>query len=121
MDETVVVFHNPACGTSRSVVALIRQAGIEPHIVEYLKTPPTRQELVDLIARMGVSPRAILRRKGTPYDDLNLDDMTMSDDALIDAMITHPILIQRPIVITAKGVKLCRPIESVLDVLPVSP
>jgi arsenate reductase len=96
---------------------MIRNSGEEPQIIEYLKTPPSRAELVDLIARAGISPRELLRRKGTPYDDLGLDDPALSDDALIDAMIAHPILINRPIVVTPLGVKLCRPSEVVLDIL----
>ncbi len=117
----VVIYHNPKCGTSRNVLALIRHAGIEPHVVEYLKTPPPREAIVDLAARMGVSPRAMLRRKGTPYDELGLGDPSLSDDALFDAMAAHPILIERPIVVTGKGVKLCRPSETVLDLLPPMP
>jgi arsenate reductase len=112
------IYHNPDCGTSRNVLALIRDSGEEPRIVEYLKTPPSRSELVDLIRRMGISVRAVLRRKGTPYDELGLDDPALADDALIDAMMAHPILINRPIVVTPKGVRLCRPSETVLDLLP---
>jgi arsenate reductase len=112
------IYHNPDCGTSRNVLALIRDSGEEPRIVEYLKTPPSRSELVDLIRRMGIAVRAVLRRKGTPYDELGLDDPALADDALIDAMMAHPILINRPIVVTPKGVKLCRPSETVLDLLP---
>jgi arsenate reductase len=115
---SATIYHNPACGTSRNVLALIRNSGEEPRIVEYLKTPPSRAELVSLIARMGITPRDLLRRKGTPYDALNLDDPDLPDDALIDAMMAHPILINRPIVVTAQGVKLCRPSEVVLDILP---
>jgi len=115
---TVTIFHNPACGTSRNVLGLIRNAGIEPEIIEYLKTPPSRERLVELIARMGVPVREVLRQKGTPYDELGLSDPALTDDALIDAMLVHPILINRPIVVTAKGVKLCRPSETVLDILP---
>lgn len=111
------IYHNPKCGTSRNTLALIRATGIEPEIVEYLVTPPSRAELVDLIARMGIGPRALLRQKGTPYQELGLDDPTLSDDALIDAMIAHPILINRPIVVGPKGVALCRPSELVLDLL----
>jgi arsenate reductase len=114
---TVTIYHNPACGTSRNVLGLIRNSGEEPHVIEYLKTPPTREELVSLIGRMGIAPRELLRRKGTPYDELGLDDPALSDDALIDAMMAHPILINRPIVVTALGVKLCRPSETVLDIL----
>ncbi|HEX4504325.1 MAG TPA: arsenate reductase (glutaredoxin) [Alphaproteobacteria bacterium] len=115
---TVTIYHNPACGTSRNTLGLIRNSGEEPVVIEYLKTPPGRAELVSLIDRMGVSPRDLLRRKGTPYDDLGLDDPGLSDDALIDAMMAHPILINRPIVVTPIGVKLCRPSEAVLDILP---
>ena len=115
---TVTIYHNPACGTSRNTLGLIRNSGEEPVVIEYLKTPPGRAELVSLIDRMGMSPRDLLRRKGTPYDDLGLDDPALSDDALIDAMMAHPILINRPIVVTPIGVKLCRPSEAVLDILP---
>jgi arsenate reductase (glutaredoxin) len=115
---TITVYHNPNCGTSRNVVAMIRNSGAEPTIIEYLKTPPSREELVDLIRRAGLTPRQLLRRKGTPYDELGLDDPTIADDTLIDLMIEHPILINRPIVVTATDVKLCRPSEAVLDILP---
>ncbi|MEE3499854.1 arsenate reductase (glutaredoxin) [Acidiphilium acidophilum] len=115
---SVIIYHNPDCGTSRNVLALIRNAGIEPTIIEYLKTPPTRTELVGLIKRMGVPVRSVLREKGTPYAELNLDDSALSDDALLDAMMAHPILINRPIVVTPLSVKLCRPSETVLDILP---
>jgi arsenate reductase len=115
---TITIYHNPACGTSRNVLALIRNSGEEPRIIEYLKTPPSRAELIDLIARMGIKVRDLLRRKGTPYDELGLDDPSLTDDALIDAMMAHPILINRPIVVTPLGVKLCRPSETVLDILP---
>ncbi|WP_136686073.1 arsenate reductase (glutaredoxin) [Falsirhodobacter xinxiangensis] len=114
----IVIYHNPACGTSRNTLAMIRNAGIEPHVVEYLKTPPSRALLVQLIARMGIAPRALLREKGTPYADLGLDDPALPDDALIHAMMAHPILINRPIVVSPEGVKLCRPSEAVLDLLP---
>lgn len=114
---TVTIYHNPACGTSRNVLAIIRNSGAEPRIIEYLKTPPSRAELVDLIARMGVTPRELLRRKGTSYDELGLDDPKFTDDRLIDLMIEQPILINRPIVVTPLGVKLCRPSEAVLDIL----
>ncbi len=106
---TVTIYHNPACGTSRNVLGLIRNAGIAPHIVEYLKTPPSREVLSDLIRRMGVPVRALLRRKGTPYDELGLDDPALTDDQLITAMLAQPILINRPIVVTPLGVRLCRP------------
>jgi arsenate reductase len=114
----VAVYHNPACGTSRNVLALIRNSGVEPAIIEYLKTPPSRAELLDLIARMNIPVRDLLRRKGTPYDELGLDDPALTDDRLVDAMLAHPILINRPIVVTPLGVKLCRPSEAVLDLLP---
>lgn len=114
----VVIYHNPACGTSRNTLAMIRNAGIEPHVIEYLKTPPNRPRLVSLIARMGISARQLLREKGTPFAELGLADPTLSDDQLIDAMIEHPILINRPIVVSPLGVKLCRPSEEVLDLLP---
>lgn len=115
---TIAIYHNPACGTSRNVLGLIRNSGEEPLIIEYLKNPPSRGELVSLISRMKIPVRALLRRKGTPYDELNLDDPTLTDDQLIDAIMAHPILINRPIVVTPLGVKLCRPSEAVLDILP---
>lgn len=115
---TVTIYHNPACGTSRNVLALIRNSGEEPRVIEYLQTPPSRADLADLIRRMGVTVRDVLRRKGTPYDELGLDDPALSDDALLDAMVAHPILINRPIVVSGTAVKLCRPSETVLDVLP---
>lgn len=116
---SVTIYHNPACGTSRNVLALIRNAGIEPTIIEYLKNPPTRSELVSLIARMGITPRALLREKGTPYGELDLGNPKWSDEQLIDFMMAHPILINRPIVVTPLGVRLARPSEAVLDILPV--
>ena len=115
---TITIYHNPKCGTSRNVLAMIRNSGEEPRIVEYLRTPPSRAELVDLIARMNISPRELLRRKGTPYDELGLDNPALTDDELIDLMLTHPILIDRPIVVTPLGVRLCRPSEAVLAILP---
>jgi arsenate reductase len=114
----VIIYHNPACGTSRNTLAMIRNAGIEPHVIEYLKTPPARALLVQLIARAGLTPRALLREKGTPYAALGLGDATLTDDQIIDAMVAHPILINRPLVVTPLGVKLCRPSELVLDILP---
>jgi arsenate reductase (glutaredoxin) len=114
----VVIYHNPQCGTSRNTLGLIRNAGIEPHVIEYLKTPPTRLLLRQLIARMGVSVRNVIREKGTPYHELGLDDPSLGDDALLDAMTEHPILINRPIVVTPLGVRLCRPSETVIDILP---
>jgi arsenate reductase (glutaredoxin) len=115
---TVTIYHNPDCGTSRNVLALVHNAGEEPTVIEYLKTPPSRAELVDLIARMGISVRDLLRQKGTPYDALGLGDPGLTDGALLDAMMAHPILINRPIVVTPLAVKLCRPSEAVLDILP---
>jgi arsenate reductase (glutaredoxin) len=115
----VIVYHNPECGTSRNTLGLIRNAGIEPHVIEYLKTPPTRTLLKSLIERMGVSVCDVVRIKGTPYYELKLNDPGVTDDQLLDAMMAHPILINRPIVITPLGVKLCRPSETVLDLLPV--
>jgi arsenate reductase (glutaredoxin) len=114
----VIIYHNPQCGTSRNTLGLIRNAGIEPHIIEYLKTPPTRLLLRQLIERMGISARDLLREKGTPYAELGLGDPSLTDDQLLDAMMTHPILIDRPIVVTPKGVRLCRPSEAVIDLLP---
>jgi len=114
----IVIYHNPACGTSRNTLAMIRNAGVEPHVVEYLKTPPSRAMLVSLIERMALTPRALLREKGTPFAELGLADETLSDDAIIDAMMDHPILINRPIVVAPLGVMLCRPSEAVLDLLP---
>ena len=115
---TVTIFHNPACGTSRNVLAMIRQSGEEPVVVEYLKTPPSRERLIELLGKMGMSPRQLLREKGTPYAELGLADPALSDDALIDAMMAHPILINRPIVETPLGARLCRPSEAVLAILP---
>lgn len=114
----IVIYHNPACGTSRNVLGLIRNSGVEPHVIEYLKTPPARTLLVAMIERAGMTPRALLRKKGTPVAELGLDDESLADDALVDAMIAHPILINRPLVVTPLGVKLCRPSEAVLDILP---
>jgi len=114
----IIIYHNPACGTSRNTLGLIRNAGIEPHVVEYLKTPPSRALLVQLIDRAGITPRDLLREKGTPYAELGLDDPGLTDDALNDAMMAHPILINRPLVVSPLGVKLCRPSEAVLDILP---
>ena len=114
----IIIYHNPACGTSRNTLGLIRNAGIEPHVIAYLDSPPTRAKLAELIERMRISPRTLLRRKGTPYEELGLDNPQLTDDELIDLMIAHPILINRPIVVTDKGVRLCRPSEEVLDILP---
>lgn len=117
-DAETVIYHNPNCGTSRNVLGLIRNAGIEPHVVEYLKSPPTRERLLQLTARMGLPLRAIIREKGTPFAELGLADPSLTDDQLLDAMLAHPILINRPIVVTPLGVRLCRPSETVLDILP---
>ncbi len=114
---TITIYHNPNCGTSRNTLAMIRQSGVEPQVIEYLVNPPSREQLLELLAQMNMPPRDLLRRKGTPYDELNLDDATLSDEALIDAMMAHPILINRPIVIGPRGTRLCRPSELVLDVL----
>ncbi|WP_336489523.1 arsenate reductase (glutaredoxin) [Methylobacterium nigriterrae] len=114
----VVIYHNPACGTSRNTLAMIRNAGIEPHVVEYLKTPPIRALLRQLAERAGISVRDLLREKGTPYAELGLGDPSLTDDQLLDAMVEHPILINRPLVVSPKGVRLCRPSEAVLDLLP---
>lgn len=114
----VIIYHNPACGTSRNTLGLIRNAGVEPHVIEYLKTPPSRSMLESLIARMAIPIRALLREKGTPYAELGLADQALTDDALLDAMMAHPVLINRPIVVTPKGVRLCRPSEAVIDLLP---
>ena len=118
-DIPVTIYHNPACGTSRNTLALIRNAGIEPTVIEYLKTPPDRETLESLIERMGVPARALLREKGTPYADLGLDKDHWTQAQIIDQMLAHPILINRPIVVTSWGVKLCRPSEALLDILPV--
>jgi arsenate reductase len=114
----IVIYHNPACGTSRNTLALIRNAGIEPHVVEYLKSPPSRAQLQSLLGRMGIGARGLLREKGTPYHELGLDDPGLDEDALLDAMLSHPSLINRPIVVSPLGVALCRPSEQVLELLP---
>ena len=114
----IIIYHNPACGTSRNTLAMIRNAGIEPHVIEYLKTPPSRALLASLIKRMGAPVRSVLREKGTPFHELGLDDANLTDAELLDAMMAHPILINRPIVVSPLGVKLCRPSEAVLDLLP---
>ncbi|QJU58832.1 arsenate reductase (glutaredoxin) [Sphingomonas sp. AP4-R1] len=113
----IILYHNPDCGTSRNVLGLIRAAGVEPHVIEYLKTPPARALLVDLIRRAGLTPRTLLREAGTPYAELGLGDPGLTDEALIDAMMAHPILINRPLVVTPSGVKLCRPSDTVRDLL----
>jgi arsenate reductase len=118
MAVDIVIYHNPACGTSRNTLAMIRNAGIEPHVIEYLKTPPSRALLVQLIDRAGMTPRELLREKGTPFAELGLGGETLTDDALVDAMMAHPILINRPLVVSPLGVKLCRPSEAVLGLLP---
>ncbi|WP_191864772.1 arsenate reductase (glutaredoxin) [Sphingomonas yabuuchiae] len=118
MAVDVVIYHNPACGTSRNTLAMIRNAGIEPHVVEYLKTPPARALLVELIDRAGITPRELLREKDTPYAELGLGDASLTGDVLVDAMMAHPVLINRPLVVSPLGVKLCRPSEVVLDLLP---
>ena len=118
MAVDIVIYHNPECGTSRNTLAMIRNAGIEPHVVEYLKTPPARALLVDLIDRAGITPRDLLREKGTPYAELGLGDPSLTDNALLDAMIAHPVLINRPLVVSPLGVRLCRPSEAVLDLFP---
>lgn len=118
MTTDIVIYHNPDCGTSRNTLAMIRNSGIEPHVIEYLKSPPSRALLESLISRAGMKPRDLLREKGTPYADLGLDDPTLEDEALLDAMMAHPVLINRPLVVSPLGVKLCRPSEAVLDLLP---
>lgn len=114
----VVIYHNPACGTSRNTLELIRHVGIEPHVIEYLKTPPSRALVAQLVARMGVSVRDILREKGTPFAELGLADPALTDEQLLDAIAAHPVLMNRPIVVSPLGAKLCRPSETVLDLLP---
>ena len=114
----VIIYHNPDCGTSRNTLAMIRNAGIEPHIIEYLKTPPSRVLLVQLLARAGMSVRDVLREKGTPYAELGLSDTSLTDAQLLDAIEAHPVLMNRPIVVSALGVRLCRPSEAVLDIMP---
>ncbi|MBC9032669.1 arsenate reductase (glutaredoxin) [Sphingomonas sp. JC676] len=118
MPIDIIIYHNPDCGTSRNTLGMIRNAGLEPHVIEYLKTPPARALLEQLIVRAGLTPRALLREKGTPYAELGLGDETLADEALIDAMMAHPILINRPLVASPLGVRLCRPSEAVLDLLP---
>lgn len=118
MMNTVTIYHNPQCATSRNTLGLIRNSGIEPQVIEYLKTPPSLNELRRLIERMGVRPRDLLREKGTPYAEMGLDNPDLTDTQLVDVMLAHPILINRPIVVTSLGVKLCRPSEMVLDILP---
>jgi len=114
----VIIYHNPACGTSRNTLGLIRNSGVEPHVIDYLKCPPARALLTQLLARAGLTVRQILREKGTPYEALGLGEPALSDDALLDAIVAHPILMNRPLVVSPKGVRLCRPSERVLDLLP---
>ncbi|BEP62507.1 arsenate reductase (glutaredoxin) [Variovorax sp. V213] len=116
--SSITIFHNPACGTSRNTLAMIRNSGEEPQVIEYLKTPPSKETLRELLAAMNMAPRALLRKKGTPYEELGLDDPKWTDEQLIDFMLAHPILINRPIVATPIGTRLCRPSEEVLDILP---
>lgn len=118
MTTDIIIYHNPECGTSRNALAMIRNAGIEPHVVEYLKTPPSRAMLESLIARAGLTPLALLREKGTPFAELGLGNPDLTDAQLLDAMMEHPILINRPLVVSPLGVKLCRPSEEVLDLIP---
>jgi arsenate reductase (glutaredoxin) len=118
MTMDVTIYHNPQCGTSRNTLAMIRNAGIEPTVIEYLKTPPGREQLVRMIAEAGLSVRHAIREKGTPYQELGLDDPALTDDALLDAMLKHPVLINRPFVVTPLGTRLARPSELVLDILP---
>lgn len=115
---TIIIYHNPSCGTSRNTLAMIRQSGEEPCVIEYLEAPPTRERLVELLAAIGIPARELLRQKGAPYDELGLSDPKWTEDELIDLMVAHPILINRPIVVTPKGARLCRPSERVLDILP---
>ena len=115
---TITIYHNPDCGTSRNTLAMIRQSGEEPRVIEYLKSPPSREKLVELIGAMGITPRDLLREKGTPYAELGLDDPALSDEVLLEAIAAHPILLNRPIVVTDKGARLCRPSEEVLALLP---
>ena len=114
----ITIYHNPQCGTSRNVLALIRNTGVEPEVIEYLKTPPSRDKLLELLQQMSISVRGLLRQKGTPFEELGLGDEALTDDALIDAIVAHPILMNRPVVVTPLGTRLCRPSEAVLDILP---
>lgn len=117
-DPSITIFHNPACGTSRNVLALIRNSGVEPEVVEYLKTPPDKTRLRELVAAMGIPVRSLLREKGTPYAELNLGDPAWTDEQLLDFIVQHPILMNRPIVETPLGTRMCRPSQAVLDILP---
>lgn len=114
----IIIYHNPACGTSRNTLAMIRNAGVEPHVIEYLKTPPSRAMVQDLVARMGIPLRALLREKDTPFAELGLGDESLTEEQLLDAIAAHPVLMNRPVVVSPKGVRLCRPSEAVLDLLP---
>jgi arsenate reductase (glutaredoxin) len=117
MPDETIIYHNPNCGTSRKVLGMLRDAGLAPRVIEYLKTPPTRSELLSLLDRMGKTPRQILRRKGTPYEELGLDAPARSDDSLINAILAHPILMERPVVVTPRGVRLCRPADEVAPLM----
>ncbi|MGD0432991.1 MAG: arsenate reductase (glutaredoxin) [Acetobacteraceae bacterium] len=117
MAAETIIYHNPNCGTSRKVLGMLRESGNEPRVIEYLKTPPTKAELKSLLAKMGITPRQLLRRRGTPFDELGLGDPAKSDEQLIDAILAHPILMERPVVVTNKGVRLCRPPEKVRELL----
>jgi arsenate reductase len=117
MATAPTIYHNPGCGTSRKVLGILRDSGQQPRVVEYLKTPPTKAELKGLLASLGMTPRQLLRRRGTPFDDLGLDDPAKSDEQLIDAILAHPILMERPVVVTEKGVRVCRPAEKVMEIL----
>jgi arsenate reductase (glutaredoxin) len=117
MATAPTIYHNPSCGTSRKVLGMLRDSGTEPRVIEYLKTPPSRAELTGLLAKLGMTPRQLLRRRGTPYDELGLNNPAKTDDELIDAILAHPILMERPVVVTAKGVRVCRPAEQVMDLL----
>ena len=114
----ITIYHNPKCGTSRNVLALIRNTGVEPEVIEYLKNPPSRDKLMELVSQMGIRVRELLRQKGTPYDELDLGDKSLTDDALLDAIAAHPVLMNRPVVVTRLATRLCRPSEAVLDILP---
>jgi arsenate reductase len=118
MTTETIIYHNPNCGTSRKVLGMLRDSGVAPRVIEYLKTLPNRSELVDLLRNLGMQPRQILRRRGTPYDELGLDDLAKTDDQLIDAILAHPILMERPIVVSAKGARVCRPPERLEELLP---
>ena len=114
----ITIYHNPQCGTSRNVLALIRNTGVEPEVIDYLKTPPGRDKLIEMVSQMGISVRELLRQKGTPFDELGLGNASLANSALLDAMVAHPVLMNRPVVVTPLGTRLCRPSEAVLDILP---